>query len=89
MTDDADSIASVPGIGKKTAQRIILDLKERLELPDLELVGGAPDTLSRARSALENLGYSAGEVRVALSETIAGPDDSVEDVVRRALRALV
>jgi Holliday junction DNA helicase RuvA len=89
VTDDVDAISAVPGIGKKTAQRILLDLKEKLELPDLAIVGGPPDTLSRARSALENLGYSAGEVRVALSETIAGPDDSVEDVVRRALRALV
>lgn len=89
VTGDADAIAAVPGIGKKTAQRILLDLKEKLELPDLDLVGGSPDTLGRARSALENLGYNAGEVRVALSETGAGPDDTVEDVVRKALRALV
>ncbi|HEU4481123.1 MAG TPA: Holliday junction branch migration protein RuvA, partial [Actinomycetota bacterium] len=64
VTGDVDAISSVPGIGKKTAQRILLDLKEKLELPDLEVVGRAPDAVAQARSALENLGYSAGEVRV-------------------------
>lgn len=87
-TDDAASIASIPGIGKKTAQRILVDLKEKLSVPDLEVVGSAPDALTKARSALENLGYSAGEVRVALGEVAAGPEDGVEEVVRSALRVL-
>ncbi|MGH2693299.1 MAG: Holliday junction branch migration protein RuvA [Actinomycetota bacterium] len=86
--DDVASIASIPGIGKKTAQRILVDLKEKLSVPDLEVVGSAPDALSKARSALENLGYSAGEVRVALGEVSAGPDDGVEEVVRSALKVL-
>ncbi len=88
VTDDVAAISSVPGIGKKTAQRMILDLKEKLALPDLEVVGARPDALSKARSALENLGYSAGEVRVALSEVTPADDDSVEDVIKSALRAL-
>ena len=88
VTDDVASISSVPGIGKKTAQRIMLDLKERMSLPDLEIVGAGPETVSKARSALENLGYSAGEVRVALNELTVADDDRVEDVVRDALKAL-
>lgn len=88
VTDDVAGISSVPGIGKKTAQRILLDLKEKLALPDLALVGSQPDTLSKARSALENLGYSPGEVRVALGDVDVAASDSVEAVVKSALRSL-
>ena len=88
VTDDVAAISSVPGIGKKTAQRILLDLKEKLALPDLAIVGSQPDTLSKARSALENLGYSPGEVRVALGDIEVSVSDSVEAVVKSALRSL-
>lgn len=88
VTDDVAAISSVPGIGKKTAQRMIIDLKEKLALPDLEVVGARPDALSKARSALENLGYSAGEVRVALSEAPPAEEASVEEIVKSALRVL-
>ena len=90
VTDDVDAITSVPGIGKKTAARIVLDLKERLDLPDLAIVGSkrGADTLSKARSALENLGYSPHEVRAALGTLAPGEAESVEDVVRSALRVL-
>lgn len=88
VTDDVDSICSVPGIGKKTAGRVVLELKEKLDLPDLALVGTRRDTLSQARSALENLGYSPGEVRAALGELPVADDESVEAVVRSALKVL-
>ena len=88
VTDDVAALSSVPGVGKKTAQRMVLDLKEKLALPDLEVVGVRPDALSKARSALENLGYSPGEVRVALSEAVPSDDASVEDVVKSALKVL-
>ena len=88
VTDDVDTIASVPGIGKKTAARMVLDLKEKLDLPDLEIVGSHPDTLARARSALQNLGYSPNEVRRALSEVPPADGAKVEDVVRSALKVL-
>jgi Holliday junction DNA helicase RuvA len=87
-TDDVSSIASVPGIGKKTAQRILLDLKEKLAIPDLQVVDGAADALGQARSALENLGYSPGEVRAALGEVQPSVADRVEDVVKSALKVL-
>jgi Holliday junction DNA helicase RuvA len=88
VTDDIDAISSVPGIGKKTAARVVLDLKEKLDLPDLALVGTKPDTLAKARSALENLGYSAGEVRAALGQLAPDETETVEAVVRSALRVL-
>ena len=87
-TDDVSSIATVPGIGKKTAQRVLLELKDRLALPDLEVVGERPDALRAARSALENLGYSPSEVRAALGEVSSNGEGSVEEVIRSALRVL-
>ena len=87
-TDDIASLSSVPGIGKKTAQRIVLDLKESLSLPDLHVAGSQPNALTKARSALENLGYSPGEVRAALGELDISSEDDVEDVIKSALRAL-
>ncbi len=87
-TDDTDTIASVPGIGKKTAGRIVLDLKEKLQLPDLELVGSGRDAVAQARSALGNLGYSTAEVRAALAALSPDEEDSVADVVKSALRVL-
>lgn len=88
VTDDVAGLSSVPGIGKRTAQRIVLDLKEKMALPDLEVVGEGPDTVAKARSVLENLGYSAGEVRVALGEVTPSEEERVEDVVRSALKVL-
>ena len=88
VTDDVAAFSSVPGVGKKTAQRILLDLKEKLDLPDLAVVGTRPDSIAKARSALENLGYSPGEVRVVLGEIDLAEDDSVEEVVKSALKAL-
>jgi Holliday junction DNA helicase RuvA len=87
-TDDGAAIAAVPGIGRKTSQRILVDLKEKLAIPDLQVVGSGRDALTGARSALENLGYSPGEVRAALGELAPGADDRVEDVVKSALKVL-
>lgn len=88
VTGAVDSIAAVPGLGKKTAGRIVLELKEKLDLPDLEVVAEAPDAVTQARSALQNLGYSPHEVRLALVEADPAPDASVEDVVKSALKVL-
>jgi Holliday junction DNA helicase RuvA len=88
VTGDVAAISSVPGIGKKTAQRILLDLKEKMELPDLEIVGSRPDSIAKARSALENLGYTPGEVRVALAEAGPDPDAPIQEVIKSALKVL-
>lgn len=88
VTDDVAAISAVPGIGKKTAQRMMVDLKDKLSLPDLEVVRDRPNALTQARSALENLGYSPAEVRAALADVDASHNANVEDVVKLALRAL-
>ncbi|MBA2274109.1 MAG: Holliday junction branch migration protein RuvA [Actinobacteria bacterium] len=88
VNDDVAALASVPGIGKRTAQRMVLDLKEKLALPDLQVAGPAQGVTAGARSALENLGYSPSEVRSALGELNPAPGESVEDIVRAALSAL-
>ncbi|HEX7166880.1 MAG TPA: Holliday junction branch migration protein RuvA, partial [Acidimicrobiales bacterium] len=87
-TDDADALTLVPGIGKKTAARLLLELKSRLDVPDvdLEIVTVAPDaaTLARAevKAALTQLGYGADEVREAVRDLPA--DGTVEDLLRLA-----
>jgi Holliday junction DNA helicase RuvA len=88
--DDIDALVLVPGVGKRTAQRLLVDLKARLDVPDLDLaaVPGAPTANARAevRDALTNLGYSSDEVRDTLG---ALPDDgTVEELLRDALRSL-
>lgn len=88
VTGDVEAIASVPGIGRKTAQRVVLDLKDRLGLPELEVVGVQLDSVARARSALENLGYSPSEARAALAQVEVSTEDRVEDVVKSALKVL-
>lgn len=87
VTDDVAALSSVPGIGKKTASRIVLELKEKLDLPDLQVVGTGRDPLAEARSALENLGYTPPEVREALND-IEGDDVPTEELVRLALKSL-
>jgi Holliday junction DNA helicase RuvA len=88
VAEDASSIASVPGIGKKTAERILLELRDKLGTPELDVGTVTGDILVKARSALENLGYSSGEVRVALSQVDDTADATVEEVIKTALKAL-
>jgi holliday junction DNA helicase RuvA len=87
LGDDAAAFASVPGVGRKTAQRIIIELKDRLAVPGSS-PGEASESLARARSALENLGYSQPEVTAALGEAAPEPDEPVEAIVRSALKVL-
>lgn len=87
--DDADALTLVPGVGKKTAARLLIELKTRLEVPDLDLVPaapGGPSARAELRAALSGLGYEADEVRGVLSELPA--DGEVEPLLRQALRML-
>jgi holliday junction DNA helicase RuvA len=87
--DDLDALTLVPGVGKRTAQRLLVELKSRLEVPDLDL-GVTPSVANGARSevreALTGLGYSADEVRDALGQL--SNDEEVEVLLRDALRLL-
>jgi len=88
MREDAALFQTIPGIGKKTAQRVVLELKERIA--PLAAVDGAPhlgpgDGHAVARDALVELGYSAAEAEQRLAET--DPDLPPAERVRQALRA--
>ena len=87
--EDVVLISSVPGIGKKTAQRIILDLKDRLGLPDLAVAapGVGADVVAEAREALLGMGFSSAEVAAALKGYAGRPDDA-QAVLKHALRRL-
>jgi Holliday junction DNA helicase RuvA len=84
---DAARFQAIPGIGKKTAERIVLELKERLgdaeAVPISTAAGTQPHAV--AREALVELGYSVGEAEQALAAT--DPDLPPEERVRQALRA--
>lgn len=99
ITEDTKTLVAAPGVGKKLAQRIVLELKDKLAKSQTELVSASvsgsagnssvipEDKLSEAAAALQVLGYSLGEVNSALR----GLDTSsltVEEVIRQALRRL-
>jgi Holliday junction DNA helicase RuvA len=90
IEDDLDTLCTVPGVGKKTAARLALELKARLDLPVLD--GGVPGVSpagaprAEARAALAELGYDPDEIRAALESV--GDDGPVEEMVRAALREL-
>ena len=81
--DDTARFEAIPGIGRKTAQRVVLELKEKLASAALEPTGaGAPDLV--ARDALIELGYSLVDAERALA--VVDPELPAEERVRLALR---
>ncbi len=86
LAEDTDALQAVPGIGKRSAQKLILELRPRLDLPDGELPGGSASAIAEVREALEGLGYQPAEVRAAVATLPA--DGEVEELLREALRAL-
>ena len=83
--EDVDLLATVPGIGKRSAQKMILDLRARLEVADSGL-HGSTGSLPEVRLALEGLGYSATEIRRALEGL--DPEGGVEELLRAALQRM-
>lgn len=91
-TSDVAALTTVPGIGKKVAERLVLELKDRVgAVPELDGSGpsvvGSMDHRAEVRQALLGLGYSESEVRAALAEVT---DDEVDTagMLRGALRRL-
>jgi Holliday junction DNA helicase RuvA len=83
--EDADALVAVPGIGKRTSQKLMLELRSRLDLLETDVVskGGAT---SDVREALSGLGYGADEIREAMREL---PGDlPVEELLRLSLQEL-
>jgi len=92
LEDDVDTLCSVPGVGRKTAARLLIDLKSRLDLPDLSgeplmASAKAKSARSEARAALAELGYGPEEIRGALEGV--REEVGVEELLRLALRELV
>jgi Holliday junction DNA helicase RuvA len=85
VTDDVDVYTSVSGVGRKTAQRIILELKEKVHAAGI--AGGTSSTDSDVVAALESLGYSAGEARRAAG-AVAGSDGQLDMRIKAALQEL-
>jgi Holliday junction DNA helicase RuvA len=88
--DDLDALCMVPGVGKRTAQRLLIELKARLAIPDLDLGATVPGTIgsprAEVREALTGLGYQPDEVREALAQL---PEEgAVEQLLRDALKLL-
>ncbi|MGH3133812.1 MAG: Holliday junction branch migration protein RuvA [Gaiellaceae bacterium] len=86
--DDPARFQAIPGIGKKTAERIVLELKEKLGGEDVVVLPSLEERTSShvvARDALVELGYSIVEAEHALART--DPDLSAEERVREALRS--
>ncbi len=87
LEDDAETLCSVPGVGRKTAARLLIDLKSKLDLPDLSAAGvSAGSPRAEARAALAELGYGPDEIRRALEGR--REDVGVEELLRLALRDL-
>ena len=83
-TDDVAALTEVPGIGKRSAQKLLLELKPRFDMADATIEASGP--LSEVREALTSLGYAPDEIRGTLRDM---PGDlSVEEMLRRALQAL-
>ena len=96
MTGDDKLLTAAQGVGKKIAQRIILELKDKIGGSNVELdfsTGPAVSTpqqggnVAMARAALQELGYSPAEIQNALKG--ADANASTEELVRHALRAMV
>ncbi len=87
--DDLGALCLVPGVGKKTAARLLIDLKSRLSVPDLgqpvasgAAAAGDPGSSARAdvREALAGLGYTDGEVREVMADL---PDEGDAGILLR------
>ncbi|NLK01564.1 MAG: Holliday junction branch migration protein RuvA [Clostridiaceae bacterium] len=95
LNDDVNVLTTIKGIGKKGAQRLILELKDKLRKLELDLTStsdeflSAPDSIdAQAVSALMVLGYRNEEARQALQNCGRTEDDSLETVILKALKTM-
>ncbi|MGD9842141.1 MAG: Holliday junction branch migration protein RuvA [Steroidobacteraceae bacterium] len=92
---DADSLVRIPGVGRKTAERLLIEMRDRVKgfgvggaLPQLMSPQGGASNHGEAFSALVALGYKSVEI-TKLLKSIDPQVSSVEDIIRHALKAAV
>jgi len=88
--EDATTLAKIPGVGKKTAERLIIEMRDRIDKVAPASTGTAPLSVaagarSEAFDALVALGYKANEVNKLIGK-LDTEDKSAEDIIRQALR---
>ncbi len=86
---DLAALTLVPGVGKKTAERLLIELKSKLNIPMLDGAGGSQSrgsNMTDVREALLGLGYGEAEIREALRDLEAGTDTAI--LLREALQSL-
>ena len=102
MAEDAKTIAKAPGIGAKTAGKVVIELKDKLKVRDVAQNiqseidgqqsifddGGSKQAVSDAIEALVALGYSATEAAKAVRKADAGDDVTVEELLKLSLKYL-
>jgi holliday junction DNA helicase RuvA len=98
VTDDVDTLTSVDGVGKKTAQRLLLELREKLTEVDALVKaapvpaarGGPPDARTDALEALVALGYNRAQAHTALDAVVrqGGAERTVQQLITGALAQL-
>jgi holliday junction DNA helicase RuvA len=93
---DVARLVSIPGVGKKTAERIVLELRDRLQQLAVPVMASTPASTGADRlridlvSALQNLGYHRPQAEKAVESTLASsPDATFEDALRQVLRELM
>ena len=87
FADEAELLSRVPGVGKKTAQKMALHLKDKLKPTDaLAKVAAMSDKDSEVLAALTSLGYSIVEAQAAIQSIAKDAPDDVEDRLRLALQ---
>ena len=92
INEDVDTLVHLPGIGKKTAERLIVEMKDKIQdVTDSPELSGSPasdnNMLLEARNALVNLGYKSSEARKILDK-IDTTGLEVEELLRQALKSL-
>ena len=92
LEEDSKALTKLPGVGKKTAERLVIELKDRLEKDDSIKLPGSPEKIERqatpvndAVSALISLGYKAQQASQMVRD-LDVEDKSTEDIIRAALQ---